>query len=228
MPAKDTKTTILDAAERLFAERGFDAVPMRMLVAHAEVNLAAVHYHFGSKQALVQAVIARRLRPINTERLALLDIEEAKARKRPVQLRNVLECFLSPVFRLRQDPIKGPMFMQLVGRVLGERNEKLRRFMVTELAEVVRRFSAALQRALPDLPKEEVLWRGHFMVGAMAHTLCNPDFLKQFSGGLVDKIDYEVTLRRLVAFAGAGFKAKPAELEKPVKQKKKPARSAAS
>ena len=72
MAKTDTKTRILDTAERLFAQKGFDAVSLRNIIASAKVNLAAVHYHFGSKQALVHAVIGRRLRPINGERLAKL------------------------------------------------------------------------------------------------------------------------------------------------------------
>ena len=108
MAKTDTKTRILDTAERLFAQKGFDAVSLRNIIASAKVNLAAVHYHYGSKQALIYAVIARRLRPINEERLAKLAEARANAGRRPVKLENVLECLFRPLFRVQADPKAGP------------------------------------------------------------------------------------------------------------------------
>ena len=89
---------------------------LRNIIASAKVNLAAVHYHFGSKQALVHAVIARRLRPINGERLAKLAEARAKAGRRPVKLERVLECLFLPLFRVQADPKVGrPYFRAVVG-----------------------------------------------------------------------------------------------------------------
>ena len=98
----------LDTAERLFAQKGFDAVSLRNIIASAKVNLAAVHYHYGSKQALIYAVIARRLRPINEERLAKLAEARAKARRQPLKLERVLDCLFRPLFRVQADPKAGP------------------------------------------------------------------------------------------------------------------------
>ena len=207
MPKTDTKTRILDTAERLFAQKGFDAVSLRNIIASARVNLAAVHYHFGSKQALVHAVIARRLRPINEERLAKLAEARANAGKQPVKLERVLECLFRPLFRLQANPKAGPTFARLVGRVMGERNEGLQKFMMGELAEVIIQFSAAFETALPGLAREETDWRSHFMAGAMAHTLCNADLLVRFTGTDAGASDYETTVRRLIDFTAAGFRA---------------------
>ena len=99
MAQSDTKTKILDAAERLFAQKGFDAVSLRNIVEAAKVNLAAVHYHFGSKQALLHAVVSRRLRPVNEERLSMLAEARAKAGKRKLKLEAVLESLFDTVFR---------------------------------------------------------------------------------------------------------------------------------
>tara|TARA_B100000749_G_scaffold247315_1_gene210681 strand:- start:909 stop:1586 length:678 start_codon:yes stop_codon:yes gene_type:complete len=207
MVKTDTKTRILDTAERLFAQKGFDAVSLRNIIASARVNLAAVHYHFGSKQALVHAVIARRLRPINEERLAKLAEARANAGKQPVKLERVLECLFRPLFRLQANPKAGPTFARLVGRVMGERNEGLQKFMMGELAEVIIQFSAAFETALPGLAREETDWRSHFMAGAMAHTLCNADLLVRFTGTDAGASDYETTVRRLIDFTAAGFRA---------------------
>ena len=173
----------------------------------AKVNLAAVHYHFGSKQSLLHTVVARRLRPINEERLAGLAEAQAKAGKRPVKLERVLECLFLPLFRVQADPKVGPAFSRLIGRVLFDRNADLQKFMMSELAEVIPQFSAALDAALPGLPKEETDWRSHFMAGAMAHTLCNADLLAKFTGTQFDPGDYETTVKRLIEFTAAGFRA---------------------
>ena len=208
MPKTDTKTRILDTAERLFAQKGFDAVSLRNIIASARVNLAAVHYHYGSKQALIHEVIARRLRPINEERLAKLVEARANAGRRPVKLEHVLECLFRPLFRVQADPKAGPTFARLIGRVMGERNEGLQKFMMGELTEVIIKFSAAFETALPGLAKEETDWRSHFMAGAMAHTLCNADLLVRFTGTDAGVSDYETTVRRLIDFTAAGFRAK--------------------
>ena len=224
MPKRDTKSRILDTAERLFAQSGFDAVSLRNIIAAAKVNLAAVHYHFGSKQALVQAVIARRLRPINEERLAKLAEARTKIGCRSLKLECVLDCLFRPLFRVQSNPKTGPTFARLVGRVIGERNEGLQKFMMGELAEVIIQFRAAFQAALPDLPKEEADWRSHFMAGSMAHTLCNADLLVRFTGTDADASDYESTVRRLIDFTAAGFRAKVSLPPIKARLKRKPKR----
>src|SRR5580704_13248627 len=93
----NTKDRILDAAERLFARDGFEATSLRAITTEASVNLAAVNYHFQSKEALVQAVIGRRMGPANAQRLALLDAYEAQAVDAPVPLEKIMDAFLRPV-----------------------------------------------------------------------------------------------------------------------------------
>jgi hypothetical protein len=102
---------------------------------------------------------------------------------------------------------------------MGERNEGLQKFMMGELAEVIIQFGAAFENALPGLAKEEADWRSHFMAGAMAHTLCNADLLAKFTGTQFDPRDYETTVRRLIDFTAAGFRAKVSPPTRPGKKK---------
>src|SRR5262245_47010693 len=108
----DTKQRILDSAERLFADRGFAATSLRTIIADAKVNLAAIHYHFHSKEALFDAVIARRLEPINRDRLAMLEACERAAGDRPPKLESVLYAFVEPALRMGADP-EGATFVRL-------------------------------------------------------------------------------------------------------------------
>src|SRR5512135_1496279 len=109
-----TKTRLLDAAEQLLAERGFAACSLRAVTATAGVNLGAVNYHFRSKEALIQAVFARRLAPLNRERLAALDALEAEAAGRPVAPEALLHALLGPVLRLGRE---GECVIKLLGRM---------------------------------------------------------------------------------------------------------------
>ncbi len=208
MPKTNTKTQILNSAERLFAQKGFDAVSLRNIIETAGVNLAAVHYHFGSKQALLHAVVSRRFSPINKERLAMLAEARTNAGKHKPKLETVLEALFVPVFRAKASHKSEGSFTRLIGRVVFDRNAELQQFMLKELSQVVIQFSRAFEEALPELDKTEMDWRSHFMTGAMAHTLCNADLLASFTGTDASASRYETTVQRLVEFTAAGFRAK--------------------
>ena len=206
---KDTKTGILDAAEVLFASRGPNATSLRQIIGKAKVNLAAIHYHFGSKESLLEAVLARRLVPLNAERLALLEDYERTAGNRAVPLPKVLEALVGPALRLSRDPGKGgERFMRLLGRCVLEPDEKIQGLINTQFHYVLERFRPALLKALPNLPPEEFFWRIHFLVGAMAHTMADSERLRDISGGLCNPDDTEGMVQRLVSFLNAGLKAK--------------------
>src|SRR5258707_12134788 len=82
--SQDTKSRILDVAEQLFMEHGFEATSLRQLTSSAGVNLAAVNYHFGTKEELFQTVLTRRLDPMNQERIELLGRLERDHGNRPL------------------------------------------------------------------------------------------------------------------------------------------------
>jgi len=162
----DTRGRILDAAEALFVEHGFEATSMRTITATAGVNLAAVNYHFGSKEALIQEVFRRRLTWLNRERLRALDAFESEAQGAALKPSQIVEAFFGTALRLAADVQHGGhRFMRLLGRTYTDPARFVRTFLAEEYADVVDRFSVALFRALPDVPREEILWRFHFMLG---------------------------------------------------------------
>ena len=194
----DTKTRILDAAEKLFGKKGFEATSLRDITAEAQVNLAAVNYHFQSKDSLIDAVIARRIEPVNQRRLQML--EEAGS---DPTLENILRAFLAPVLELNEEAV-----VPLMGRVLAESNQFfLDRVYKKHLQPVGRRFSEQLAKAVPDLPVSERLWRLYFTAGVMTHIMSWSHVLSEMSGGLCDLTDREAVLQRAVSFLAAGFRA---------------------
>jgi AcrR family transcriptional regulator len=209
-----TKDRILDAAERLFAEHGFDGVSLRTIIAEAGVNLAAVHYHFHSKEALLDAVFARRLAPLNQERLTRLDACEAEARGGPVPVEQLLEALLIPILHLVRDPSRnGPTFCKLMGRLHAETSTHMAEVFKKHLANFSERLKLALRRSLPDLPPAELYWRMHFTMGAVAHTLRGSPVTKVLSEGVIDPSDLEGGMHLLIAFLAAGLRAPVAVTE---------------
>ena len=184
----DTRDRILDIAERLFMESGYEATSMRMITGAAEVNLAAVNYHFGSKEALLREVFRRRLSWLNRERLEALDKLEAQAAGAPLKPSQILEAFFGTLLRMGEDESLGGMtFLRLLGRTLTEPAEFIRTFFAGEYAQVIDRYKRALFRALPDVPKAEIVWRLHFMLGAMSYAIAGTDVLEVVTGcGLGD------------------------------------------
>jgi AcrR family transcriptional regulator len=210
----DTRESLLDAAESLFSEHGIQAASLRAITQQAGANLAAVHYHFGSKEGLVRAVFSRRLKPLNEERLRLLDAwEQGGGAEDGVE--QVMNAFLAPAMRaVRETPDGARGFSRLMGRAFSEPNEEIRTMMSQEFAEVVRRFLAALRSLLPHLSEQELLWRFHFAAGAMAHTVSCGYLLEKYSGGLCHPSNSEEALDHLVSFLAAGLRA-PAKAVRP-------------
>jgi AcrR family transcriptional regulator len=221
LAGKFTKEKILDAAEELFSENGFAATSIRAITSRAEVNLAALNYHFGSKDSLIDAVFERRIGPLNRERMRLLDQAESDAGEGKVTLEAVLAAFLSPSIRLASDPDSGGKeFMRLMGRAHTESGDFFREKIAKQFEEVFHRFSAVFQRILTHLPLDELYWRIHFVVGAMAFTMSQRmaiRYLETFqregqdmAAGIMDE-DADVVLARLVRFAAAGLQAEVTE-----------------
>jgi AcrR family transcriptional regulator len=203
----DTKERILDTAERLFSEQGYAATSLRGIIAAAGVNLAAVHYHFHSKEALLEAVILRRSVPANHQRLALLDRFETEAGGHPPPLEKVIEAFVAPTLHMARDPLGGGMvFMKLLGRLHAE-GDLLRRIVTARFGDVLQRFGAALRAALPDLPPEELFWRLNLALGALSQTLRGGSTDLETISHLSLSFNSETALERLVAFLSAGFRA---------------------
>ena len=196
---QETKVKILDAAEKLFGMQGYAATSLRHIVAEADVNLAAIHYHFGSKEELLDQLVMRKAAPVNEERLKRLDRVEAEAAGRPPRVEDVLEAFFRPVADAAD---RDPQFVRMMGRIIAE--GMMAGLVEKHFKEVAGRAVAVLRRAVPEIGDEEFLWRVHFMVGALTHTMCGgPDFthVGEEPGGFGRRID------RLIAFLSGGMRA---------------------
>ena len=205
----DTKTRILDAAERLFVEHGFEATSLRQLTAAAGVNLAAVNYHFGSKEELFQAVLTRRLDPMNAERIKLLERVERESAGRPLSCEKILFAMLIPALRLARDERRGGKnFLRLLGRAYADPAPFIRHFLSQQYAGMIGRYKEAFLRALPQLSRQELTWRLHFVMGALSYTLAGTDALKLFAQ-VTETDNDELLLQRLAPFLVAGLKAPP-------------------
>jgi AcrR family transcriptional regulator len=203
----DTKTRILDAAELLFMEHGFEATSLRQLTSAAAVNLAAVNYHFGSKEELFQAVLTRRLDPMNQERIDLLDKLEREAGSKPASCEKILFAMLIPALRLARDEQRGGKnFLKVLGRAYADPAPFIRHFLSAQYAGMIARYKEAFLRALPHLSRQELTWRLHFVMGALSYTLAGTDALKLFAQ-VTSADNDELLLQRLAPFLVAGLKA---------------------
>jgi AcrR family transcriptional regulator len=208
----DTKERILDAAEALFAEHGFAHTSMRNITSMANVNLAAVNYHFGSKEELIKAVFTRRLAPINAERTRRLDELE---RRGDASLEDLLEAFIAPSLETSKDHASlGDRFVKLIGLSYTENTEVLRDHVYQLNRELASRFKTAFQKALPHLPKQELSWRLHFLVGSVAYTMAGPDLIHLMAGSQIcEGGNARALVARLVPFLAGGLRAPlPADL----------------
>jgi AcrR family transcriptional regulator len=206
-PQHETRTRILDAAEELFMQHGFEGTSMRQLTARAGVNLAAVNYHFGSKDALIEAVFKRRLDPMNAERVAALDALEKDGPA--LASVDIIRAFVVPSLRLIEDAKGGGRnFIRLLGRTYTEPAKAVRALIGQMYAPTMERYKRALERALPQMPPDELVWRMHFMFGTLAYTLAATDTVQLIAGCKPeDRYDARLLEERLTVFLAAGLHA---------------------
>lgn len=203
-PALETRDRILDAAERLFAAHGFDGTSMRQITEAAGVNLAAVNYHFGSKEDLYAQVFVRRIVPINARRVELLEQAAALAGDHPVPLAAIFDSFIRPVFELTEG---APSFLRLLARNVGAPPPFMAQVMETQFRPMIQRYGKFLRDALPHLPPKTLFWRMHFVVGATLHCASHHLTIDRLSEGLCQTSDVDDLLRHLIDFAVAGMSA---------------------
>jgi AcrR family transcriptional regulator len=202
----DTTGRILDVSERLFVEHGFEGTSLRMITQQAEVNLAAVNYHFGSKDALFDAVFIRRLGPLIADCLA--ELEQLKALARP-GVSDLLMTFIRPCLSLSKDPARGgAMFVRLLSRTLVENHRDLRETVSQQYGVFVERYAEAFQRVLPDLDAVERDWRMHFAFGVMFNAFAGNDVLKIFTRSqIVSARDPDQIVKHLLPFVVSALQA---------------------
>lgn len=195
-----TKERILSAAEQLFAQRGFDGASLRQLTSAAGVNLAAVNYHFGSKDKLVEQVFRRRLDALNQRRLAALGEVVGLPQ---TTLEDVLEAFIRPALDLSHDD-SGALFMRVLARAFAEHDDSLRQFLSDNYGHVMRQFTAEFARLLPQLDKSELYWRIDLVTGALTHAMSGFGMIQR-PKDVSEQTHREQTAHHLIRFAVAGL-----------------------
>jgi len=205
-----TKDRILDAAEKLFAMNGFEATSLRQITTEAGVNLAAVNYHFQSKEALLGAVFSRRVIPLNRQRLACLDALEAAAGPEGPALESILDALFRPVIEAAKQVHFIPKLIMRVQYI--ESTGAGHDAFEEHFREVIQRFVSALRKAVPHIPQQEFLWRVQFVIGSFVHVMTVSQVSEMISGSRATHESHELAIKLLVQFAAAGLRAAPTEL----------------
>src|SRR3982751_5066696 len=187
----DTKQKILDAAEQLVAEQGYAATSLRQIIASAGVNLASIHYHFGSKDELLHELVLRKAGPVNEKRIDLLARYAAEAEGKPLPVEKILDAFFTPMVETASS---NPQFVRVMGRIVVE--GLLPTIIQKDFQPMFGHFVDALRATLPELSPMELKWRVHFMTGVIAHTLCG-----------AREGNFEEGIQRLIRFLAGGFRA---------------------
>lgn len=214
-PEIDTVQRIVEVAERMFAESGYRGVSLRAIMRECNVHAAAVHYHFGSKRALLEKIFERRAGSLNAERLALLD--KLRGDTAPDLLEKILDAFLRPSFgwpdasrmdadaAARSEEVR--RFTRLRSVLAHEEAALSQRLIERHFNETSKRFVVALREVLPHLSESALFWRFHFLLGAQFYTLSNPGRVESLSGRPFGAGDFQLALDEMIAFTAAGFRA---------------------
>lgn len=201
-----TRDRILRTAEKLFADSGIAATSLRAITAAAGVNLAAVNYHFGSKDALVEAVYRRHLEPLNAARLARLKHLQETTGSHPLTVETIVRAFVEPLVEQTRDEADGSVLTRLMSQSLHEAAGYVERFYARENDEVLRRYREAMQLAIPELSPDEICWRLNFMLGTLHNAFLDAGLLKLINDPAAAPRP-ETTLEQLVPFLVAGLTA---------------------
>ena len=205
----DTKIRILDAAEKLFARHGFEGTSLRTLTGAAGVNLAAVNYHFGSKEVLIKAVIERRLMPLNKVRLERLQKIKDKidAGSGMPDIKEILLAFIEPTFEFRKSGKGVQDFVTLISRSFSDPKDNVRKLFQDMMEPVFQLLFRLLCEALPALPQNIVYWRLNFMLGAMAYAMSMSQMCQLIPDGFVLKAESVPLAEQFVNFVANGMEA---------------------
>ena len=201
----ENRTKILEVAEILFSKHGFASTSLRAITAEAGVNLASVNYYFGSKDQLIVEVLSKVIRPLNAQRLSLLENARQAHPSQPIPLTEILNAILRPCLEMAFDPARQRNF-QLLGRSLSEEGNFIEQVIQREWTPMIGRFIEVLRETLPNVPEPEIFWRIHFTMGALVHLSCHHENLTLLSNGLC-VADFESSLTRLIDYASAGLQA---------------------
>ncbi|MDJ0909503.1 MAG: TetR/AcrR family transcriptional regulator [Woeseiaceae bacterium] len=205
--AEETRERILDAAEALFAKRGFDGVTVRQIMSEAGADVALAYYHFKSKRDLFDAVLLRRVGTLNDLRLKALEQVEQRHGDDQASVEEIIAAFTEPLLQiLEDDPDEWRDYMALIAQI-NNSPEWGGELMTRYFDPLVSRFLDALRKALPDCDEEDLFWSYHFLSGALTLTFAETGRLDNLSDGLCHSSDMQAAKARMSRFIAAGFMA---------------------
>jgi AcrR family transcriptional regulator len=215
MSQNATVESILDAAESLFAEKGFSETSLRTITSAAGVNLAAVNYHFGSKEQLIQAVFARFLDPfsehLNTQLLERFNQPD----ENPPELKELLELFAYTVYAMRSERLKtkDQTFVKLIGLAFNQGEGHLLKFIREKYGDVFTRYMGLYRRACPNVSDDELFWRIQFALGAAMFSLSGFEILGKIAPKetISETPDVITVYKYIIPFLVSGMSAEPIE-----------------
>lgn len=199
-----TRERILRAAERLFAEHGYDGVSVRRIAASAGVQIALLSYYFHSKLGLYRAVFQRRIEPISERRLEILHLLLRRINP-PPSIEEILDALARPWVELRDQP-GGQHYSRLIAREVGDPRESSRGIVKEMLDPIAVEFLSAMERALPGRSRSEIHWAYYFFIGALLLILANPARMRRLSGDLCDVEDSQALIAAIVDFSVKAFR----------------------
>jgi AcrR family transcriptional regulator len=206
-PRRTTKDKLMDAAEKLFARRGFHGTSLREITGEAGVDLALVNYHFGGKKQLLAAVLDRRGKVLNEERLRRLTEVRLRAAPSAPSTEAVVGAFLDPILdRLAHAGAGWRSYFALVAYV-NNSPEWGRRLMGKTFDSTVREFIRAVMASLPGAAPEDIFWGYNFLTGALTLSLAETGRLDALSDGLCRSNDVAALQARLGPYVAAGLRA---------------------
>lgn len=212
MANRNTVDKILDAAQSLFSERGFAETSLRMITSKAGVNLAAVNYHFGSKEALIQATFARFLTPFSREFREQLSCYVADVGEDKVEITHMIAIMASSAQVIAgQRGQDVSVFMRLMGLAYSQAQDHLRKYLKEHYADVFKPFMRLLKTSCPEMKPIEWFWRIHFVLGTLAFIMSSVDSLQAMAASdLSVNSQFTDMIGYLATFVSAGLQAPPA------------------
>lgn len=202
---KTSREKLIESAECLFGARGFNGVSVRDIAYDAKVNSALVGYYFRNKEGLLAEVYTRHCEPLKRDRAHLLD--GYTSNRKLASLEQILDAFIRPSLQAVQGSEQGRSFSRLRAILSAENSLLLEQLVAQTFDESNRVFIDALSKCLPDLTREDVFWRFHFLLGGIYYTATGPHRIRGLSEGKCDPTDPEATTKELIVFAAAGFRA---------------------
>jgi AcrR family transcriptional regulator len=213
----EPKRRLLEAATRLFAEHGFDRVSVRDITKACKANIAAVNYHFGSREDLLATVLIQHAAPVLEVRLARFEILEKRAGGKSPVLEEVIEAFIRPVFaHVRKSELPESLSAKLLGRIFATEAELLPESLRRQIYDSIDCFMRLLAKSQPSIQTDELAWRVHFVNGAMIHALMLPEWLPRAVAAATGAGAGDLLLGRLIRYAASGLREElPVVEEKP-------------